>query len=396
MNFLERHIDTGGQLITGYAGNEPFHLYLKTYFKQNKKHGSRDRRNITEICYVVLRTGKSLLRLNFKDQFRTAYFLLNESPGAWTFLYSDKWLSDWPVQLQDRINRIQLQFDWFDIDAVFPDGVLSDLLVRKDEFIQAHFTQPDVFIRVRPGHELLVKNMLFGKSIVHSSVNQHCIALKPGVELEEADGVNKDFIIQDYSSQQTGVFISHLIKHFTKPSIEVWDCCAASGGKSIMAYDILQKTDLTVSDIRTNILHNLKLRFQQAGIKNYKIFSADLSKPLKKEKLSHQQFDLIICDVPCTGSGTWGRTPEQLRFFDTGSIEKYAALQQSIVSNVLPFLAADGYLLYITCSVFKQENEELVIMLAKKHNLSIIEMECIAGATKRADTMFACLLQHSK
>ncbi|MFX8624544.1 hypothetical protein ABTM07_20855, partial [Acinetobacter baumannii] len=49
--------------------------------------------------------------------------------------------------------------------------------------------------------------------------------------------------------------------------------------------------------------------------------------------IQHSTFDIILCDAPCSGSGTWGRTPEQLFFFDTKKIDEFYALQTKIVSN---------------------------------------------------------------
>lgn len=395
--FLNRHIDTAERFMAEYDGITPFHLYLKTCLKQEKKYGSKDRKNISRICYTVFRTGKSLNRLGFKEQFTIAHFLLQDSPDIWAFLYTDNWLLKWTTNQQNRIRFVKEQLEWFDLNAVFSFGPLSNLLVDQDIFVLSHFMQPNVFIRVRPGHQSAVSDMITGKKMFQDEITETCIALTPPVDLTDADGLNKTFVVQDYASQQTGTLLSRISAIYAKkPTIKVWDCCAASGGKSIMAYDLLQSIDLTVSDIRVNILHNLKTRFQQAGIQGYKSLVIDLSKKLNQAKLPHPQYDLIICDVPCTGSGTWSRTPEQLQFFDPGSIVKYTKLQQSIVSNVLPFLAPQGYLLYITCSVFKQENEDLITSFAARHNLSIIEMNCIPGAAYHADTMFACLLEQNK
>ena len=61
--------------------------------------------------------------------------------------------------------------------------------------------------------------------------------------------------------------------------LKAWDCCAASGGKSILLKDKFPRVQLTVSDIRETILRNLRQRFQRAGIKDYHAFVADLSKP---------------------------------------------------------------------------------------------------------------------
>jgi 16S rRNA (cytosine967-C5)-methyltransferase len=144
-----------------------------------------------------------------------------------------------------------------------------------------------------------------------------------------------------------------------------------------------------VSDLRESILANLKKRFHKAGIRNYQSFVADLSTNLK---FQISNFDLIICDAPCTGSGTWSRTPEQLYYFKKEKIDHYSNLQKSILENVVPLIRKRGHLLYITCSVFKKENEDVVEYLQKEFNLKVEKMELLKGYDKKADTLFAALL----
>jgi 16S rRNA (cytosine967-C5)-methyltransferase len=98
----------------------------------------------------------------------------------------------------------------------------------------------------------------------------------------------------------------------TDASLTLWDCCAASGGKSILAYDQFSSLKLTVSDVRASILSNLRKRFERAGIRHYASFVADITSPRFQ---LNKTFDIVLCDVPCSGSGTWSRTPEQLSFF---------------------------------------------------------------------------------
>jgi 16S rRNA (cytosine967-C5)-methyltransferase len=151
--------------------------------------------------------------------------------------------------------------------------------------------------------------------------------------------------------------------------------------------------------VRESILFNLKKRFEKAGIKKYKSFVADLtgnqSKGTPSGDLTTGNYDLIIADVPCTGSGTWGRTPEQLFYFDNKKIDAYASIQKKIAGNTIRHLSKDGYLLYITCSVFKKENEENVRYLREKFNLGLVRQEILKGYDKKADTLFAALLKHS-
>jgi 16S rRNA (cytosine967-C5)-methyltransferase len=173
----------------------------------------------------------------------------------------------------------------------------------------------------------------------------------------------------------------------------VWDCCAGSGGKSIMAYDLNPAIDLVVSDVRESILANLKKRFEIAGIKNYRSLILDLANGNTQHSIINNQSSIIIADVPCSGSGTWSRTPEQMFYFDAGKIDEYAAIQKKIVSNIIPHLQPGGQLLYITCSVFKKENEELVNYLKEKFHLLLLKMELLKGYKQKADTMFVALFR---
>jgi 16S rRNA (cytosine967-C5)-methyltransferase len=138
------------------------------------------------------------------------------------------------------------------------------------------------------------------------------------------------------------------------------------------------------------MLINLGKRFAAAGIKEYTARVIDLaaSPPTFPPFL----FDLIICDAPCSGSGTWARTPEQLYFWKEENILHYTALQKKILTNIIPFIKPGGYLLYITCSVFRQENEEIVKDVEKGFGLQPVKMEMLKGYDKKADTMFAALL----
>ena len=154
--------------------------------------------------------------------------------------------------------------------------------------------------------------------------------------------------------------------------------------------DIFVNINLTVSDNRKNILENLRLRFSKAGIMNYKLVLADLQLPPASGFLAGQ-FDLIIADVPCTGSGTWSRTPEQLTCFRKKNIDTYVALQRKIIENAVLHLEPHGYFLYITCSVFKKENEENVAFIQQKFQLKLLKMEYLKGYEIRADTLFVAL-----
>jgi 16S rRNA (cytosine967-C5)-methyltransferase len=174
-------------------------------------------------------------------------------------------------------------------------------------------------------------------------------------------------------------------------SLDVWDACAASGGKSMMLKDYYPNVRLTVSDKRASVLDNLNLRFRDAGLSYDQSLTLDLSRSVPAGQINNT-YDLIIADVPCSGSGTWSRTPEWLRYFNTDKIKEYSALQFTIIQHVLPYLRTGGHLLYSTCSVFKEENEGQVKRLCSQFGLTCTAEKIFKGYEQKADTMYGALL----
>lgn len=302
--------------------------------------------------------------------------------------------------------KFRLVADGKEVTELFPWGRELSSTIDYENFCVSFFSQPDLFIRVRPGYESKYARIDFGidKSEI-TRIGRNTIALPNSTKLDETDGIDKEFLIQDYSSQRVGEFMLEIMKrigdgrnkkprlhHEQTRALSVWDCCAASGGKSILAKDILGNIDLTVSDIRETILINLRKRFEKAGIRQYKSFVADLSGQITVPESS---FDVIIADVPCSGSGTWSRTPEQLYYFEEKTIDRYHALQKKIVSNVVPKLRPGGYFLYTTCSVFRRENEDIADFIKQNFHLELVKMEVLKGYPVKADTMFAALFTSS-
>jgi len=170
-----------------------------------------------------------------------------------------------------------------------------------------------------------------------------------------------------------------------------WVACAVSGGKTLLLLDRSPGVDLLVSDTRLSILRNLDERFELAGIKGYRQKLVDLTKDTATV-LGDEQFDGIILDAPCTGSGTWGRTPEMISAFDSESVGRFAALQRQLATQAIKHLKPGQPLVYITCSVFAEENEGVVSYLQDTHGLQVQRADVLHGYRHKADTMFVARL----
>jgi 16S rRNA (cytosine967-C5)-methyltransferase len=389
MRFADRYIQTAGEIISSYEGTVPLHHFLKQFYATDKKYGSKDRKAISHACYCYYRLGKTLMNEPIDKKIKAGIFLCNEKPGGWQSIFEESWLENWSEDLQKRLAFITSRLP-FHINKLFPFGTELSSALDKNAFILSHLVQPDLFLRIRPGKQVKVLMQLSGAGIAYQQ-KDNCIALPNSTKTGGLLSLDKDVVVQDLSSQKIAELFAVIP---SSHAIKTWDCCAASGGKSILAYDTFQNIDLTVSDVRPSIIRNLKKRFAEAGIKDYRSFLADLGN--STFNIQPAAYDLIICDAPCSGSGTWGRTPEQLYYFEEERIEHYATLQKKIVANVIPALKQNGYLLYITCSVFKKENEAVADHIRANTSLQLVEMNYLEGYDKKADTMFAALFTASE
>lgn len=379
------YLNSSREILSVYNGEEPFASFIKKYFSEHKKYGSKDRKQISHLCYCYFRLGKALPDLPVEERMLAGLFLCSSKSNELLQELNPEWNNSVELTVEQKFVLLNARTATSDI---FPFIEELSKSIEAKEFILSHLEQPDLFLRLRPGKEISVRQKLQNAGIWFEQITNNCIALPNSSKVDGILELNKEAIVQDYSSQQVGEFF--LFSVAARP-LSVWDCCAASGGKSIMLFDFDPTIKLTVSDVRESILFNLKKRFNEAGIKGYHSFIIDLTKPVSNVAL--QSFDVIVCDAPCSGSGTWGRTPEQLAYFDESRVDDYASLQKKIVSNTIPRVKPGGYFLYITCSVFKKENEDLVESIKKDFDLELVKMAVLKGYDKKADTMFAALLQ---
>ena len=401
MSRFHSYLNTAVSVLSAYKGEVPFAVTLKKFFAENKKHGSRDRKEIAALCYAYFRAARLFENDTMEEKILKSVFLCSAGPNELLAQLRPGWNERIGAGIEEKCSMLNVLpiaigssiFNLFPWKEELSEGI------DFEKFATSFLIQPDLFLRLRPGKEETAKKKLLEAGISFTALSNTCLALPNASKIDTILRLDQEAVIQDLSSQKTGELLQLLKQPASglRLPTSVWDCCAASGGKSIMAKDILGDIDLTVTDVRESILHNLKKRFAEAGIKKYKSYVANLALSNSQltthdSRLTTPKYDLIIADVPCTGSGTWSRTPEQLFYFSEEKIEEYASLQKTILSNIVDSLKPGGHLLYITCSVFKKENEEAVDFLREKFQLQTVKSELIKGYDLKADTMFAGLM----
>lgn len=137
----------------------------------------------------------------------------------------------------------------------------------------------------------------------------------------------------------------------------VWDCCAAPGGKALVLAQRLGEAEVLATDISAKRVAMMEERVQRYGYATkVKCGVADAA----DRKTSGDEFDLILCDVPCSGTGTLAENPEIRQHLKVEDLARQAARQRAILEGASLRLAPSGRLVYSTCSLEPEECERVV------------------------------------
>jgi len=377
----------------------PLHRFLTEFFKENRQMGSKDRRSISRFLYHYFRLGHAFAEASPRVRLMLAEFLCSSDSPVLTSADLEQEVQgeyvELVLELRERLNMsLEDKVTWleehgsFQLKQVFPWlDRLSEALDPRAFAVQ-FFVQPHLFLRIRRGQERKVEALLAQHEIRYERVEARILALPNGTALDHIRGLKGLVEVQDLSSQRS-------LENVTiGPEEFWWDACSGAGGKSLLLLDKFPRTQLLASDFRPSILRNLDERFERAGITAYRRKIIDLNKDTTAI-LGEAQFDGILMDVPCSGSGTWGRTPEMLQLFHPHAIDQFSKLQYHLVSRALTHLKPGGQLVYVTCSAFHAENEAVVQSLSADHGLEIIRMDYKIGYLRHADTLFVAILKNN-
>lgn len=174
-----------------------------------------------------------------------------------------------------------------------------------------------------------------------------------------------------------------------QPGMKVLDTCSAPGGKSFTAAVLMQnRGSITACDIHEKKLSLIEAGSKRLGIEIISTRCADAR--VKIEEFS-EAFDLVIADVPCSGFGVIRKKPE-IRFKKVEEIAGLPAIQKAILENVSAYVAPGGKLLYSTCTVFEEENEQISHSL---EGFKILSEKTFWPHIDHTDGFYACVLRKS-
>lgn len=179
-----------------------------------------------------------------------------------------------------------------------------------------------------------------------------------------------------YVQEAASMFVTHAVRSllpscFPNGPIEALDMCAAPGGKSTALRTVLPEGSQLVSNepipTRAQILLENITKWGWPDC----IVTNNYPRDFRKAKTT---FDLILCDVPCSGEGMFRRDPATISEWSLQNVEKCWRLQREIVADAWECLAPGGILIYSTCTFNTKENEENVRWIMETYDAEVLEI----------------------
>lgn len=363
------------EILDGLAKTaQPADRYLRDWFGARRYAGSKDRAGVSEHVFDVLRRRAYFswrMGEGARASMLASLLQIGKSPAEIETLFSGAPYA--PASLTDE-ERARLSAEPKEeppphVHGEYPEW-LEEQLTREfgpdlPQEMSAMLSRAPVDLRVNP---LRATREAILEGLRSLEVQCHATPYSPyGIRVPSAKGLaalrhtqffeTGAFEIQDEGSQIASILCG------AKPGSNVLDLAAGAGGKSLALASIMQnRGDILAYDIDETRLKELRPRARRAG--------ADIIRVTNKKggpDWGKGKFEIVLADAPCSGSGTWRRSPEQKWRLTPERLAELRRIQGDMLSEAARHVGEGGRLIYVTCSVLPSENEDIVAAFLTHH-----------------------------
>ncbi|MDD4556979.1 MAG: RsmB/NOP family class I SAM-dependent RNA methyltransferase [Alphaproteobacteria bacterium] len=219
----------------------------------------------------------------------------------------------------------------FRINVASRDGVIETLKAEGYDFIKTPYSP----LGIRSENRINLAN---------------CLAYKEG-QIE----------VQDEASQLVSLLCD------VKEDEKIVDYCCGAGGKALtLAYLLKNKGKIEAHDINWHRLEQIKPRLERLGVQNIEIC----------REITDKDYDKFIIDAPCSGTGTWRRSPDAKFRLTPEKVKELNKIQENLLKTAFEHTKIGGKIIYITCSVLKDENEQIILnFLDKETHINLVNIK---------------------
>lgn len=360
--------------------NSPADAKLGDFFRNNRDLGTKERAFVAESVYGVLRRLRFLSTVtaneeNDPDDARKLILawmlriegmsiqklegILTEQQKEWAIAIKAKSTDNLPLAVQADVR------DWLWDKLVDQYGEADALTIARSMHEQATL---DLRVNTIKGS----REDVMAKFIAENTSGETNITATPfspvGIRMPSRLNISRHILftegkieVQDEGSQ----LLAHLVA--PKRGMMVADFCAGAGGKTLAMGALMRNTGrLYAFDVSEKRLNNLGKRLKRSGLSNLnaQLISSETDPKLKR---LNGKFDRVLVDAPCSGLGTLRRNPD-LKWRQTpGDVTELTQKQTAILARAAKLTKAGGRLVYATCSLLSDENEQIVEAFLSAH-----------------------------
>ena len=373
---------------------------IERILKRDKRWGAKDRAFIASTVYEMVRYRRLYLeiaeeKLPLTGEGFTKVF------SVWCVLRGHG-LPDWPEFEHVPTRKIKGRFDALRNERAIRESIpdwldtLGENAFGSEKWgqeLKALNEEASVVLRANTNK---ISRKALKEKLAGEGVETHELAgLNEALELKERSNVFQlqsfkegFFEVQDASSQKVAPLLD------VKPGQRVIDACAGAGGKSLHLSTLMEnKGQLIALDIYEHKLKTLKLRARRAGAHNVETRTIDSSKVIKKLVSSA---DRVLIDAPCTGLGVLRRNPDAKWKITPDFLDRVVETQKELLNSYTQMVKPGGKVLYATCSILPQENEQQVTAFLKRPEgaaFKLVSQHHLYPSTDHYDGFFMALFE---
>ncbi len=343
-------------VLDQFAAGEPAEKALTTWARKSRFAGSKDRAAIRDHVFDILRCWRSTAALGGGETGRARVLgrLRQTGVDPETVFTADGYALSALTDAERRAGRTPEGAEGLDLPDWLCDIFINELRDDAEAVSEALRHRASVFLRVNllkadlPGAQqaLLADGI---ETVPHPLSDTSLQVIDGARRIAQSDAYRSGLVeLQDAASQAV-VDALPLVS-----GMRCLDYCAGGGGKTLaLAARLNGPVDAHDADPRR--MSDLPARAARAGAE---ITRVDRPKGA---------YDLVLCDVPCSGSGSWRRAPEGKWRLTADGLAALHRTQAQILEDVAARVAADGWLAYATCSVLASENEAQIDAFLNRH-----------------------------
>lgn len=360
--------------------SSPADAKLSEFFRNNRDLGTKERAFVAESVYGVLRRLRFLSTVTANEEddpddarkLILAYLLrvqgmsirelepmLNEQQKEWAHMIKAKSTENLPLAVQADVR------DWLWDKLVAQYGEKEALTIGRSMHEQATL---DLRVNTIKGN----RDEVLAKFITENTSGETNITKTPyspiGIRMPNRMNIGRHILftegkieVQDEGSQ----LLAYLVA--PKRGMMVADFCAGAGGKSLAIGALMRNTGrLYAFDVSEKRLHNLGQRLKRSGLSNMhaQVISSETDPKLKR---LNGKFDRVLVDAPCSGLGTLRRNPDLKWRQMPEDVAELNVKQANILARAAKLTKTGGRLIYATCSLLNDENENIAEQFLATH-----------------------------